>query len=315
MAGSSWFTHALDQAKQLVSNFPSGGGLFIDNNLSVGLSFGQDDGISCSSVEHYWGRDKTIIPEWEVKANKMEMEESPNYPMVCALASIGQRSWLEEVYRQCSKMKSTFGLWSNYCGDIGKARYLGGILLEGIGRIEGEKYLTLNRPLVGLAYYGGKKTKEEKLKKCEKDLKICWVNGAYWGTNAGEIKDVDGDMLRGYLKMMQVLQGRKWVFNSKPVSVDNKDVECNIFELPEEKYIIALVNFQKRYHSGIGRDIIVKVKLPATLKTGIDVLVRRVEDDSWQEVNDKDIGASDGCVTVRIGDFISAGGLLVERRK
>ncbi len=313
--GGPWFSHALNQAKQLVTTFPSGAGLFIDNNLSKGLSFGQDDGISCSSVEHYWGRDKTIIPKWEVKANKMKTGSGGEYPMLCAQSSIGQASWLGEVYRQCRQIQPDFGLWSNFCGDIAKARYLGGVLLESISRIEGEKYLTLNRPLVGLAYYFRKKTKEEKIKKSEKDLKTCWINGAFWGTNAGEIRTVDSKMLRKYLKMMQVLKGRKWVFEAEPVSVDNKDVEWNIFELPGGKYLVTLVNIKGRYNRTSSKNVEIKVRLPDILKRGITVIIRRVEDSKWQKVNEEDVNVNNGCVIVRFRRFISSGGLLIGSKK
>jgi len=113
-----------------------------------------------------------------------------------------------------------------------------------------------------------------------------------------------------------VIKCRKWVFYDNPVTVDDEDIKSNIFELPDGRYLITLADFSRAYNASKSKTFKVKVALPtAVLKRGIRVSVRNVEDDDWRGVKDISVDDNGRYVIITFKSLISAGGILIERKK
>ena len=250
----SWGRHCLDQARKELETYPELDGIFVDGYREMEIDFGHDDGVTM-------------------------VHNKPVYNWNFAYHPI-----MEKVSEMCHSRGK--GLFANKPVTVETQKYLDILMVE-----SGEQsyliniaYMGLNKPLAWIAWFGRGKhdlSKQEGrwdyMRDLEHKLKLCLKWGAFPQMPAlqqymrekgwEEGLQLEDNLYRAYMKLIEMLRSRKWVFTVRPVAFSH-GLDGNIFQSPSGDLLVPLVVYRKSlFEEGEGlREHFVRVGLAETAK-------------------------------------------------
>jgi hypothetical protein len=225
----AWYAHITGQVFDMLDLLPNVSGVFCDNNLHSGFSYGQDDGISAAGGERIvWGHMQEEAPG---------DEEGAAPRAVCQFA-FAQAQTLSAVRTRLTMEGK--GLWANHVADVATMRDVDGLMVEGLRFIR-QKYAGLRRPMVCITYYD--LNDRARLEKLDSALRRILFAGMQPGFNEWEVEALDSPVLRAYLPLFRQLRGRAWVLDPDPVRAvwhRHTQIPCDVFRRADGAYIVLL---------------------------------------------------------------------------
>ncbi len=260
----AWYGHITAQVFDMLDLLPDVSGVFCDNNLHSGFSYGQDDGISAASGERLvWGH---------VQEEAAEDEEEP------APGPVSQFAFAQAQTLSALRTRLTMegkGLWVNQIADAATMRDADGVMVEGLRFIR-QRYAGLRRPMVCITYYDV--NDRGRLEKLDSALRQILFAGMQPGFNEPELPALDSPVLRAYLPLFRQLRGRAWVLDPEPVRAvwhRHTPVPCEVFRRADGAYILLLGP------NPMGRgNVTVSLTVPEFPARKV-AFVRRLEDAMW----------------------------------
>lgn len=258
--GSPWQSYIVNQMARMVKLLPDVSGMFCDNNLFNGFSYGQDDGVTAARGERdVFGSPETVTSPSAVRP-------------VCQQA-IAQAETL-------GKVRTLLGgkqLWVNLTADAATIHNVDGVLVETL-RFMSEKYVGLDRPMDCITYYDKPDPDSPVLRS---NLQQILLAGMQPGFNEADVRKLDGPILRGYLPLFHELLGRSWVLDPHPIHAtwsQPAELQSQVFRRPDGA-CVAIVGSGPE-DTG---DVQVQLRL-ASWPRSHEAYLRRSADNSWTPV-------------------------------
>ncbi len=242
---SAWGKHLINQAKRLFEQLPELDGLFVDNILFGLPDFSKHDGFT------YIGG-------------------KPAYD--CHIAHEKMIGAVAEVAKKYNKT-----LWCNGPNTLRRTRHMGGVMAEGFVAALGKyAYFCLEKPLL----LG---------KNDERSLQYALLYGGnvsvrpspHFTTAPPEISDADRKLYQAYLPLLKALKRRKMLLcpnalelpyidgTLTSVHLGDRFLDGNIFELPNGKYAIPLINMVRTHaedSDGFYHNLPLRIRIPNAAK-------------------------------------------------